>query len=60
MLAEVEKMKRLGQFTKENMIAHGFIDADDAQKPLTTMNSEGRLQDQSAANWRPSLLHEQL
>lgn len=50
MLAEVEKMKRLGQFTKENMIAHGFIDADDAQKPLTTMNSEGRLQDQSAAN----------
>jgi len=31
MLESVEKMKRLGQFTKENMIAKGFIDADVAQ-----------------------------
>ena len=29
MLDKVEQMKRFGQFTKENMIAHGFIDRDE-------------------------------
>jgi hypothetical protein len=28
MLDSVEKMKRMGKFTKENMAAHGFIDID--------------------------------
>jgi len=28
MLEEVDKMKRFGKFTKQNMIAHGFIDSD--------------------------------
>lgn len=34
MLEEVEKMKRFGKFTKENMIAQGFIDPDNAKSEV--------------------------